>query len=47
MKTNNYETPSMAESELCLEGVLCSSLEGFGNENESYGGVPGEDDSIF
>ena len=44
MKTKNYETPSMVEQEIYLEGVLCiSDVEG----NENYGGVPGEDDSIF
>ena len=44
MKTKNYETPSMVEQELYLEGILCiSDVE----ENESYGGDPGEDDSIF
>ena len=44
MKNSNYETPSMIEQELYLEGVLCiSDIE----ENESYGGLPGDDDEIF
>ena len=45
MKTKNYETPSMVELKLYLEGLLCTSIDD--NDNESYGGVPGEDDSIF
>ena len=45
MKTKNYETPSVVEQELLLEGLLCQSLND--NGNESYGGAPDEDGSIF
>ena len=39
----NYETPSVKEQEFFPEGILCMS----GATNESYGGVPGEDETIF
>ena len=39
----NYETPSVIEQELFIEGILCLSGAG----NESYGGDPGEDETIF
>lgn len=45
MKTKNYETPSVVEHELLCEGCLCQSLND--NGNESYGGLPGEEETIF
>ncbi len=43
-KTEVYEAPAVYEHEMFVEGVLCGSL---GGDNESYGGDPLEDDSIF
>ena len=41
--TKNYETPSVNEQELFIEGILCTSMA----TNESYGGDPSEDETIF
>ena len=46
MKYSNYETPLSIEQEIFQEGLLCMSAVDV-NDNESYGGDPGEDDSIF
>lgn len=42
-KSMEYLTPEVKEQDLLVEGVICLSDSGF----ESYGGDPGEDDSIF
>ena len=41
--TQTYECPSVKEQEFFSEGILCMS----GATNESYGGDPGEDETIF
>lgn len=38
-----YETPTTLQYVVHCEGVLCVSEAG----NESYGGDPGEDETIF
>lgn len=41
-KPMEYQTPTLYEHVMYVEGILCIS-----GDNESYGGDPGEDDSIF
>ena len=41
--TQTYESPSAKEYEFFHEGILCASMA----TNESYGGDPGEDETIF
>ena len=43
LSTKEYETPTLYEHQMFMEGILCIS----GGDNESYGGDPTEDDSIF
>ena len=38
-----YLTPAISEHQMFMEGILCIS----GGENESYGGDPTEEESIF
>ena len=38
-----YIAPSLSEHDLMFEGVVCAS----GTTNESYPGVPGDDETIF
>ena len=51
MKTNNqeYDTPLVEVSYIAYEGVLCKSgnTNPYPGWNESYGGDPSEEDSIF
>lgn len=42
-KPMEYQTPTLYEHEMFVEGILCIS----GDMSESYGGDPDEDDSIF
>ena len=43
LSTTEYETPTLYEHQMFMEGILCAS--GAGNEN--YGADPGKDDAIF
>ncbi len=38
-----YISPSLSEHDIMFEGVVCAS----GATNESYPGVPGDDETIF
>lgn len=40
----DYASPQTYEEEMLSEGFLC--LSGM-TDNENYGGVPGEDETIF
>lgn len=48
MKTNikEYETPQIEVCQILIEGAVLSAST-FPGGNESYGGDPSEDDSIF
>lgn len=46
-KTKVYVTPQIEVCHIMIEGAVLSSSTMFPGGNESYGGDPLEDDSIF